>query len=81
MMNSEFVRMNAEAFVKRLSGNDAERVKQAIMLAYGREPQEDELTGALLFLRGISESDTISQKAWISFCRSLLASNEFIYFD
>ncbi len=81
MMNSEFVRMNAEAFVKRLSGNDAERVKQAIMLAYGREPQEDELTGALLFLRGISESDSISQKAWISFCRSLLASNEFIYFD
>ncbi len=81
LMNSEFVRRNAEAFAKRLTGESAERVRMAFELAYGRAASDGEVSASVDYLKEFSGGDAISENAWVSFCRTLLASNEFVYLD
>ena len=71
-MNSEFVKKNAEAFSKRLTGDNAQRVRQAIKVAYGREAGQEEVDAALQYLTMFSGGDDISETAWISFFRFML---------
>ena len=77
LMNSDFVRKNAEAFAKRLEGNDDERVRQAFLLAYGRQATRSEVVSSLEYLNG-AEGDN---ENWLGFCRALISSNEFVYVE
>ena len=82
MMNSEFVRKNAEAFAKRLDGErDPDKVRAAFELAYGRPATDPEVEASISYLTEFSGGGEISGEAWLSFCRTLMASNEFIYLD
>ena len=82
MMNSEFVRKNAEAFAKRLDGErDPDKVRAAFELAYGRPATDSEVETSISYLTEFSGGGEIGGEAWLSFCRTLMASNEFIYLD
>src|SRR3954468_9569228 len=60
LLNGDFVIAQAEAFADRLEKGaapaPAARVVRAWRLAYGREPNAKELSGALAFLRDTTES-------------------------
>lgn len=82
MMNSEFVRTNAEAFATRLEGDDsADKVRMAFDLAYGRPATELEVEASVDYLNEFSGGENIEDTAWVSFCRTLMSSNEFVYLD
>ena len=82
MMNSEFVRKNAEAFAKRLKGEkSADKVRMAFSLAYGRPASEVEVDASVEYLTKFLDGGKIEETAWVSFCRTLMSSNEFVYLD
>ena len=82
MMNSEFVRKNSEAFAKRLKGEQsADKVRMAFDLAYGRPATDAEVEASVGYLKEFSGGEEIGETAWVSFCRTLMASNEFVYLD
>jgi len=91
MMNSDFVREHAAAFARRLLSlgeTRQERIERAYLLAYGRAPQDQEVTRARNYLEnyakklaGTQDSEHIALLAWTSLCRVMLSSNEFIYID
>ena len=68
MMNSSFVEEQAAGLAKRLSGDDAGRVRQAYRLLYGREPSAEESRLGMAFAR---------KSGWMEYARVLLNSNEF----
>ena len=68
MMNSAFVEQQAAGLAKRLSGDDAERVRQAYRLLYGRQPSAEESQLGLAF---------VHKSNWNEYARVLLNSNEF----
>jgi mono/diheme cytochrome c family protein len=72
MMNGSFVEDQAASLAKRLTGEpgreDAERVRQAYRLLYGRPPSEKELRLGLAFA---------AKSGWKEYARVLLNSNEF----
>lgn len=87
LMNSPFVREQAEHFAARLhplADDDPERIRKAYTLALNRPPSSAETRAALAFL----ERDTAALGgepaaarfgAWARFCHMLFASNEFLY--
>jgi hypothetical protein len=88
LLNSDFARLRAEAFARRLEKEepDAEkRLKRAFRLAYGRAPSERELAASRRFQtaqQGVYEKDKDApQKVWVDFCQMLLASNAFLYVE
>jgi hypothetical protein len=68
LMNSSFVETQAAGLAKRLSGQDAERVRQAYRLLFGRSPSEEESRLGVAFAAG---------NGWTEYARVLLNSNEF----
>jgi len=81
MMNSKFVGERAKALAQRLlkSGiTDGDRVKQAWVAVLGREPSAPELDSSLSYLAGFPKP-AAGEDAWASLCRSLMASNDFMY--
>jgi hypothetical protein len=68
MMNSGFVEQQAAGLAKRLSGDDAERVRQAYRLLYGRPPSPEEVQLGVAF---------VHKSNWNEYARVLLNSNEF----
>jgi len=88
LLNSEFARLRAEAFARRLEKEepDAEkRLTRAFRLAYGRPPGEKELAASQRFLtaqQAVYEKDKdAAQKVWTDFCQMLMASNAFLYVE
>ncbi|HEU0119062.1 MAG TPA: DUF1553 domain-containing protein [Bryobacteraceae bacterium] len=84
MMNSKFVTARARALAERVikeSPTDGERLSQAWSMVLGRAPEPRESEWALSFLRGFPHppANDGGLTAWSSLCRSLIASNEFIY--
>jgi hypothetical protein len=76
MMNSPFVREQAEKFaarVKAAASDVRERIDLAHRLAFGRPATSEEIDAGRTFLRG--------DDRWTNYCRVLLCSNEFIYVD
>jgi hypothetical protein len=64
----------------------AGRIVQAFRLAYGREPEPEELSQAAGFLatqarRVTSTAASADREAFIDFCHALLNSSEFLYVD
>jgi hypothetical protein len=86
MMNSEFVARQARSMAGQLLEDgvldDAGRIRRAYYRVLGRPAQEKEVTRALEYLRlfpGKPDSQVGRLLAWTSFCRALVASNDFLY--
>jgi len=79
MMNSKFVAACARSLAALLMKEPAEaaRVKQAWRVVLGREPADAEAASSLAYLAGFPNGDPLLK--WTSLCRTLIASNEFIY--
>jgi hypothetical protein len=96
LINGDWTLARAEAFATRLerlkpgSINDEERIILGYRLAFGREPDAEELAESALFLkyqarlaqpqRGRANLSG-DRLALIDFCHVLLNSNEFLYVD
>ena len=85
MMNSKFVADRSRGVATQLLQQpltDAGRVSRAWVNILGREPEPNEIRAALQYLAAFpakrsNEEDRLL--GWTSFCRSLVASNDFIY--
>jgi hypothetical protein len=84
VLNSPFMVEQAKAFVARLQkeypNSDADRIKLAFLLAYGRAPVEREVSIGLAYLSGEKDPDS-TLTLWESYAQALLGSNEFMYLD
>ena len=93
MMNSEFVAERARNLAERLLAarlpndetlSDSRRVERAYRITLNREADPGEIDSALTYVSAVKNKfkDSFSREdAWQSFCRILLASNDFIYVD
>lgn len=76
LFNNEFFIRQSQYFADRLlkeAGESASsQVKKGFLLAYSREPDEDELRSSVSFVK---------KQGLFAFCRVLLNSNEFLYVD
>jgi hypothetical protein len=89
LLNSDFARLRAAAFARRLdkeAGPDTDkRITQAYMLACGRPPSDKERDVVQRFLdmqREVYAKDKDgAQKAWTDFAQMVLASNAFLYVE
>ena len=89
LMNSKFVRTQAEIMARRLIENNTIKPVQkgtaAFYLVYGRPPTEDETRKASLFFKKSMElakqenSDSDYHQAMTNFCHALFASADFLY--
>ena len=87
MMNSEFVAKRARNLAADLLDDDrtaSDKIERAYLITVNRRPRADEVDGALTYIDNVKKKfgESFSDKdAWGSFCRILLASNDFIYVD
>jgi hypothetical protein len=86
MMNSDFVAQQAQSLANQLLGNgvldDTARIRGAYYRVLGRPAQEKEIEAALEYVRlfpGVFAGQAARLLAWTSFCRALVASNDFLY--
>jgi hypothetical protein len=85
MMNSKFVSERTKALASKLLAEDPDeghRFEHAWVLVLGRRPSMAELEEARRYIAGFPGGADSSEErllAWSSFCRSLVASNDFIY--
>lgn len=89
-LNDKFAHEMAECFAERLlreCDNSAARIQRAYELSYGRKPSREEMRSDLEYLRDTArklESLNVTdpeKKAWASFARAVMGSNEFIFLD
>jgi hypothetical protein len=85
-MNSDFVARQARSLAGQLLGDgvldDAGRIRGAYYRVLGRPAQEREIKTALEYIRLFPDkpdSQAGRLLAWTSFCRALVASNDFLY--
>lgn len=89
LLNSQFARLRAEAFAKRLliaiPTDFNARLAQAFHLAWGRPPTQGEESAAKAFLVGqINEyagKPKQEERVWTDLANMLLASNAFLYVE
>ncbi len=89
MMNSPFVRQQAEKLAARIKPAAdkpiAESIENAYRIAFGRAPNESERQRMLAFVEAqktaLGGAPTDTDKALVEFCHVLLCLNEFVYVD
>ncbi|MCE9533418.1 MAG: DUF1549 and DUF1553 domain-containing protein [Planctomycetes bacterium] len=86
LLNSEFVRLRAKAFAKRLESDGVDkRLILAFKLVSGRTPSEKERTACVKFLdkqrATYGGEKDIEERTWTDLCQMLLASNAFLYVE
>ncbi|MEX1230500.1 MAG: DUF1553 domain-containing protein [Planctomycetaceae bacterium] len=87
MMNSPFVAEKSLALAEEILAapdlTPEQRVTQLFERILGREPTADEITGSLQYINDYTQStsDSSAITGWQSFCRVLIASNEFLYIE
>ena len=85
MMNSNFVEERSRSLAKLLLQTetaDESRVSRAWYKVLGREPTSEESKTSLQYVQRFpvkSSDDNARLLAWSSLCRTLIASNDFIY--
>jgi hypothetical protein len=85
MMNSEFVAERAGALASKLladaSLDDAARVRQAYKVVLNLSAAPESVDTALSYIAAFPTegADDARQLAWTSFCRTLIASNDFLF--
>ncbi len=93
MMNSEFVLSQSRTLAERLLAHNSfttpDRIRELYELTYSRPATEAEASRGTAYLdrlratlsqSGVA-SDDVEAKAWTSFCRAVLAANEFVYVE
>jgi hypothetical protein len=86
MMNSDFVSERALNLARSLAKRDAEparRMESAYWTILDRQPSASEADAGLTYIDSFRKKFTQASEldAWQSFCRILLASDDFIYVD
>ncbi|MBI1353605.1 MAG: DUF1549 domain-containing protein [Acidobacteria bacterium] len=85
LMNSQFVAERARGLAGQLLKQDDEdaRVRTAYLRTLNRAPDAEEIDRGLTYVAAVNKQfgDIDQLDAWESFCRILMASNEFIYVD
>lgn len=92
LMNSEFVAQQTLAWAETLLSDtalpDEARIKLVYRQALSREPTVEEIAKATQFLADYAADVTAStssaegrRRAWQSFCRALLSTNEFVFVE
>jgi hypothetical protein len=89
LLNSDFIRLRAQALVQRLQheiGNSPDaRLEHAFLLIMGRPPTTTESKESRAFLadqpNNYPDRDHAEQLAWVDFCQMLLASSPFLYVE
>jgi hypothetical protein len=88
LLNSDFAVARSEAFARRLreesNGSPQALIRQAWLIAVGREPTLEEQTLAIEFLAAQQaryEGSAASDWAVADLCQMLLASNAFLYLE
>jgi Protein of unknown function (DUF1553) len=81
LMNHPLMTELATALAERVSreivgGNDRERIRRIYEITLGRPPVETELDVGLRFLAAQPQPIT-----WVSYCRLILCTNEFMFVD
>jgi hypothetical protein len=91
MMNASLVlkctRSMAQRLLQQTGLDDAARIRDAYERALARPPAAQDIDRALTFIARVEkamethETDAAKRRlfAWQSFCKALMASNEFIY--
>ena len=89
MLNSEFVMQAAAGFADRLlagPGDDARRLSRLYVIAFGRQPTDQEQRADRAFLAELDQAraggpaaEAGRREAWSTLCHVVLAANEFIY--
>ena len=85
LMNSEFVAERSAAFASKLladdSLDDAARIRRAHLVVLNRPATPERVDGALRYIAGFPSGDADDSRllAWTSFCRTLIASNDFLF--
>ena len=91
-LNDPFAHEQAAEFARRLlreAADDRARVARAFELAFTRRPRAEEVGEALAYLERVTASPASRDKpadervlrAWSSYARALLGSNEFLFID
>ena len=81
MMNSKFVADRALGLARQLLTQDTsaeQRVRRAWLRVLGREATTEEVATSLQFVKNFPAKAS-PELSWASFCRSLVAANDFIY--
>jgi hypothetical protein len=86
MMNSSVMlkhsKKMAESLLGRTDLDDQARIRDAYERALARQPSSQEIDQALTFISRMEQEWKGNKvSAWQSYCKSLLASNEFIYLN
>jgi hypothetical protein len=83
MLNSEFLDDRSLGVAKLLSGEGAARVESAWLRILNRKPPAEETDAALTYVAGFQSrfEGATELDAWRSYCRILLASNDFMFVD
>jgi hypothetical protein len=86
MMNSEFVESRSRALAAQLLDDDrlddSRRIERIYLTTIGRPPEQQETRAALDYISGFpgaGQGDDRKLLAWTSFCRTMAASNDFMY--
>ena len=84
MMNSKFVAERTRSLAEKLlraESDDARRVERAWIAVLGRGPEPEETRDALRYIERFPAGREAEGRlaAWASWCRALVASNDFIY--
>lgn len=84
LMNSSFVRQQADATLRRSelekAGSPRDRIAAAFRTVLSRQPSNDEIQLGLNYV-GDAPLDESGTQRWASFVQGLLVSNEFVYVD
>ena len=75
MMNSKFVADRAAALGASV-GDSEQKVRQAFQAILGQPPSSGQIKDALTYLSNFPGPGPL---AWTSYCRTLIASNDFLY--
>ena len=83
MMNSPLVENNARRLADQLLArrdDDAELLDSLYWKLLSRPPRAEELDAVLAFLEGANGADE-RREQWLSVCRAVMASSEFLYLE
>jgi hypothetical protein len=85
VLNGEFMVRNARALAARLAGmgkDDAERIRRAFPVLYGRPATQREMELGLAFLHApLKPEGTQALSPWEQYAQVLLSTNEFLFVD
>jgi hypothetical protein len=85
MMNSPFVRQQAEKLAARIRPNNdmplEAAVDRAYQFAFARQPSKDERDRMIAFINQQSTASADAKIALTEFCQVLICLNEFVYVD